>query len=338
MFYYDNVKKSKPSLFFVRHKKIYTIFIFIIIIWFLVAACTRQIERKEFVVGIINPNPHTLTIVQGFIEGLQEYSSHSRYNVTVIENECLKNCDIKSSIQKLLDQNIDLLFCLTTPATSLAKEMTQATGLPVIFFLQDPIATGIIPSLIKPNGNMTGIQVRGAVPKALEWLRVVSPGLRQLFVPIRFDTKATRLGLVDLKEAANVLGIEVVTSEVNNEEELVAALSAMPENIDGIFVIRSLLADLYIDKIVGAGIARRIPMASATGKHNNGLTLSFGMNRYRAGKQASRLAHLIFMGENPGNIPAEQADFFLHINLRTAQASEVPIPQEILLLAHEIIR
>lgn len=301
-------------------------------------SCTKPAEQKSFTVGILNPNPGTRDIVRGFIEGLKKSSEAKGYHINFIESKCESPRDIDTTLKSLLENNLDLLFTVTTPATKKTKKITADKNIPIIFAMYDPVGSGIIKTLFMPGGNYTGIQIRGSAPKGLEWLLTLAPEIKNIHVPIKFDTKAAKQSLVDLRDTAESMGIKLTTTELNTQEELDTALTSIPEDVDAIFLLHSILTSTNAKKIVDVAIKRKLPTAASTNISNKGVLISFGIDRRGVGKQAARLAHMVLQGESAGNIPAEIADFSLVLNLQTATKIGITITDDILVQADNIIR
>lgn len=290
---------------------------------------------KSYVVGIVNPNQGAEEISHGFIEGLAEQGREGQ-NISYIV--CNERDRIDSAIKDMVARQVDLIYAVTTPAVKIAQRATEKNNIPVIFHMHDPLKSGILQSLTRPAGNLTGVQVQGSTPKALEWLLHVSPDIKKILVPIKFDTPAARQDLISLQAAGKLLNIEFLVSEVNSVAELDKTLSAISADIDALFILHSIFLSKNLDKITGVAIARKLPTGSNSAHHDQGIIVNCGFGRFQAGKQASRMAHMILEGKAVADIPVETANFPLIINLKTASASEVYISDDILLQADDIIR
>ena len=301
-------------------------------------SCTKPPERKSFTVGILNPNPGAWDICRSFMEGLKESTEAKGNTVYFIESKCKSPRDIDSALQALLEKNPDMIFTVTTPATKKAKEITKGTNIPVIFAMYDPVGSGVIKSLPQPGGNYTGIQIRGSTPKGLEWLLTLAPEINHIFVPIKFDTKAARQSLIDLRNTAESIGIKLTTTETNTQEELDEALASIPEDVDALFLLHSIFTSANAKKIADEAINRKLPTAASSVLSSEGVLVSFGIDHSRIGKQAARLAHMVLQGESAGHIPSELADFSLDFNLQTAAKIGLTITDDIIVQADNIIR
>jgi len=130
-----------------------------------------------------------------------------------------------------------------------------------------------------------------------------------------------------------------VTRKAESPEELRAAFAKIPPGTGAIWLLPSNFLDSNYQLFVEASKTRRLPVSSSTAVFSSIKPfLSYGPDLETMGKQASRLVGMILSGINPGDIPIEQAEFFLKINLAVAGELGIDVPKEILQQAHEIIR
>ena len=300
-------------------------------------ACTPVSDKKKnFLIGIINPNKGTQAINRGFIDGLAEAGYIEGKNTTYIRAE--STFELDQAIQDMIVRKVDLLFTVTTPATKKARDALQNMNIPIVFAMQDPVASDIIRSLAQHNDKITGVQIRGSVPKAVEWILAVMPDARHFFVPIKYDTKAALQSLEDLRAAAEHFGIKLSVVEVNDQPELDNALADIPTDVDVIFLLHSIFIHSNTPKLVQEAIEKKLLIGSAAAQSDIGVTVSYGIIPEKTGRQASRLANLILKGISPRDIPAEISDFYLGVNLLTATASGIGIPADVLQQADIIVR
>jgi ABC-type uncharacterized transport system substrate-binding protein len=303
----------------------------------LVWACQQtEIKKKDYLIGIINPNKGTQDINKGFIQKLKENGFTEGKNTTFLRYD--NNFEMDEVIHDMAARNADLIFTVTTPATRKAKKATLENKIPVIYVMQDPVGSKVLPSLAQHDFNLTGVQIRGSVPKALEWMLAVSPGLKHLFVPVKYDTKAAKQSLEDLEKTANSLGIKITLVEVNDQSELDTALAAIAEDVDGIFILCSIFIHSNIKKLVQAAIDNKLLIGSGAAQSDLGVTISYGMIAEKTGAQAGRLANLVLKGQDPAEIPSEIAEYYIGVNLKTAEETGVEIPVDILQQADIISR
>lgn len=308
----------------------------LILFLFFIPACKKEAE-KNYVIGFVNPNPGEKEGAHGFLRNMPKFGFIEGQNLTYIKHESKKNID--DAIQNMVDKKVDLIFTMTTPATQKAKKLTEGTGIPVVFVLYNARRAGVVESLIKPGGNLTGVQLRGSTPKSLEWLKAIAPDTKNIFVPISFDTGAARQSLADLQESAANVNLNVTVSEVSTRDELHASLSSMPEDAGAIFMLHTWLVGSNLDIVIDGAIKRKIPVVSAGHvDFEGGLVMSYSPRDDRIGWQAARLAKSILQGTPPSELPVETADFSLGINLKTARAIGLEISSDILQQADLIVR
>ena len=303
---------------------------------FIFTACGQtKPEPQNFIIGVINPNKGTQNMNKGFIEGLADQGYVAGKNTTFIT--ALEKTEIDKALQEMLQKNADLIFTVTTPATKKAIAAAKTKDIPVVFALHDPVSSGIINNLSTEKKNITGVQVRGSVPKALDWLLKVSPGIKSILVPVKFDTPASRQSLDDLHKAALTKDINIVLREIDTPKDIPLIFQNMPENIDAVFLLHSIFISSHTEIIVREAAKRKLPVGGGTSTYHKGALITFGVNSSEVGRQASRMAHQILQGVKTENIPVEMAEFYLGINLETAHSAETSISNTILSSADYII-
>jgi putative ABC transport system substrate-binding protein len=321
------MKKNKPLLICIA------IAVTVLLVIF---SCKPQME-KTYVIGIINPNPEAREGVKGFINSMEDFGYVEGENITYIKHKGKEK--IEDALREMVAENVDLIFTHTTPATQKAKQITEHTDIPVVFIVFDSIGSGLVESLSRPTGNLTGVQLIGSTPKSLEWLSAVSPDIKNIFVPVSFDTKAAYQSLEALKKTASKLNIKITVDESSTVEELHASLSSIPEEIDSIFILHSILIGSNVKTIIDTAIKQKIPIASSGHEHHKiGAVVCYGTEAVRVGSQAARLANKLLKGAAPETLPVEHAEYVLGINLRTAREIGIEVPDTILKQADYIIR
>lgn len=166
----------------------------------------------------------------------------------------------------------------------------------------------------------------------------VVPGVTRLFILHNPDDNASVQSLADLQQVATNLGIELIVSEVRDSDEVALALESMPEDVDAFFALPFNLVALHFSTIVETAIEQQIPMTGSFSAGVQGALMVYGPVFTRVGRQASRLAAKILEWADPADLPVDTAEFFLVVNLKTAEAIGVDVPEVILQQADEIIR
>ena len=299
------------------------------------------IKEKTFVVGIVNPSDGLTDVVKGFKEGMEAQGYHEGKNITYLYDGPLDGIkSVDAEISEILAKDPDLIYSLTTPASRKLKNALANTDIPGVFApVFDPVSAGIVNSLARPGGQMTGVKVRGSTAKALEWLLKIAPDVKKIFVPFHITDKAACLTVEDLQETADKLNIKLVTEDVTNTEELEAALNMIPVDTDAIWLTCSQLLFSNVDKIVQAAEAQKIPVASSThSRQRSGILVAYGEDDIGLGKQAARLADKLLKGKSSGTVPVETAEYILVVNLETAAKLGIEVPNSVLKQADSIVR
>lgn len=303
-------------------------------------SCGTNQKPENYSIGIINLNANLDRVISEFKQGMSQYGYIEGSNITYIYNGALKNPQqIDQEVVNLLKADINLLLTLTTPVTRRAKQLTKNSNLPVLFApVFSPVASGIVDSLASPGGNITGIKTRGSTGKALEWFLKSVPSAKRIFVPFHYTDNAATQTVADLQEAASFFNVKLITEKIASEEELDTLLAHIPTDIDGIWVTHSHLIISNIKKIVAAATLLKKPVISSTDQSTAGVMLSYAMSQDMIGRQASRMADKILSGVSPSVIPVESADYFLGLNLKTAKAINIRIPDDIISQAKFVTR
>ena len=313
--------------------------VFLLILFFPVACDKAQIS-KTYTVGVVNLNPDLDKVFLGFKEKLAGLGYREGRNISYIYNGFHSRMpDLEGDLHTFVDRKVDLILSITTPATKKAKMITAGTGVPVVFApVFDPVKSGIVQSLLKPGGNLTGIKVGGNSGKALEWLLKIAPGIKNVSVPFNRNNTATIQSLKDLQEAADKVGLILDVHEVSNKKELVLFLENIPDKTDALWMLNSHFLIKFTDLFVATAIKYKLPLGSSTSQVDGGVMITYGQNAFRTGQLAAVLAHKILQGNSPASLPVEITDFFLGINLKTADMIGIDISDDILHVADTIIR
>jgi putative ABC transport system substrate-binding protein len=241
---------------------------------------------------------------------------------------------------ELVGLKVDVIVTsgLAVPA---AKQVTSV--IPIVFALaSDPLGTGIIASLARPGGNVTGLsqQSRELAGKRLELLREILPSLHRLAAMGNVGSPTFALEIGDLQATARALGVDVAPFEIRRGEDIVPAFAAIRDRADALYVIGS--DPLIVTKRVSISTlaaAARLPTMHSTREYvEAGGLLSYGPNYADLFRRAGNYVDKILRGAKAGDLPVEQpTKFDLVINLTTAQALGLEVPATLLARADEVI-
>jgi putative ABC transport system substrate-binding protein len=243
---------------------------------------------------------------------------------------------------ELVKTNPDLIIAGFGTATAKAAQAATAT-IPVVFTtVGDPIGTGIVKSLSRPGANLTGIhgQATDISGKRLQILQDIAPGIRSIAVLLNRDAPFTTVALPALRIVAEARGQRLELCDVNTATQAKSALeSAVKAGATGLMVLETpVLLGLRREIIDLAAEHRLSAIYTSRDFTSAGGLASYGPDRRQLFRRAAELVDKILKGEKPAEIPVEQpTKFELVINLKTAKALELKIPDQILALADEVI-
>jgi putative ABC transport system substrate-binding protein len=237
--------------------------------------------------------------------------------------------------------NVDVIVVVTTPAALAVKKAT--TTIPIVHpNAIDPLNTGLVASLAHPGGNLTGgAQLTAeASAKRLEALKKVVPGLSRGAALWNPGNPALAFAWKETKSAAGKLGITLQSHEVQGPKDFAAAFDAIEqERPDALLVLQDAVTLQQRKEIVNFAIEKRLPgMFQAKGWAEAGGLMSYGEDLPYMYWRGAYFVDKIFKGTKPADLPVEQATKFeLVLNLKTARAIGLTIPDPFLALADEVI-
>jgi len=241
---------------------------------------------------------------------------------------------------ELVRLKVDIIVTVATPATLAAKQAT--TVIPIVFgAASDPIRTGLVESLARPGGNVTGLsnQISDTGGKKLEFMREIVPSLRQVAILANVGNPAAVLDMVEAQASARKLGLEVTTSEIRRAEDIAPAFDALKGHADALYVCTDPLVNTHRIRVNILALAARLPTIHSLREYvEAGGLMSYGPNIPDLLRRAADFVDKILHGARPADIPVEQpTKFDLVINLTTAKALGLTIPESLLARATEVI-
>jgi len=236
---------------------------------------------------------------------------------------------------------VDVIVTYSTPPILAAKQATSA--IPIVFAAAgDPVGAGLVASLARPGGNVTGLSLLATdlAGKRIELLREVVPGLRRLAILGNVGNPLVVLEIAEVQAAARTLGLDVVTSsEIRKADNIVPALEAFRGRADALFVVLDPLISNNRLPIATLALAARLPtMHGLRELVEAGGLMSYAANFPELFRRTAGLVDKILRGVKPAEIPVEQpTKFDLVVNLNTAKALGLTIPETFLARADEVI-
>ena len=243
--------------------------------------------------------------------------------------------------RELVSLKVDVLVTFGTAGALAAKQAT--TTLPIVMAgTGDAVATGLVSSIARPAGNITGLTlfIPELIAKRLELLKEAMPRSGRVAVLLNPDNGANAPVLKAMEMAARSLKVELQKFEARGRNELEGAFSAMAKTrVDGLVVTDDPIFNANAREIANLAIRMRLPSAGAGEFSEAGGSIGYGVNFPDAFRRAAYFVDRILKGAKPGDLPVEQpSKFDLVINLKNATALGLTIPQSLLLRADHVIQ
>ena len=275
-------------------------------------------------------------------EGLREYGYEEGRNLMVERRYARGQVErFKEFAADMARLNVDIVIVVTTPAALAVMNATKT--IPIVHpNAIDPLDTGLIVSLARPGKNLTGgAQLTAEVSaKRLEILKKVVPGLSRAAALWNPANPAIVFSWKETQGAAQALGIKLQSHEVQRPQDFAAAFDMIAaEHPDALLVLQDAVTMQHRKEIIEFAIQRRLPsMFNEKGWVVAGGLMSYGENLPSMYRRSAYFVDKIFKGAKPADLPVEQAaKFDMVLNLRTAKAIRLTIPDSIFALSDEVI-
>jgi putative tryptophan/tyrosine transport system substrate-binding protein len=235
---------------------------------------------------------------------------------------------------------VDVIVTSATPPTLAAKQATAV--IPIVFAaVSDPVGSGLVASLARPGGNITGLanQISDTAGKKLELLREVVPGLRRLAIMVNVGNPGSVLDMGEAEVTARMVGLEVTTYEIRRADDIAPAFEALKDRADALYLCPDPLLNTNRTRINILAVGARLPTMHGVREYvEAGGLMSYGPNLPNHFRRAADFVDKILRGTKPAEIPVEQpTKFDLIINLTTAKALGLEVPPTLLARADEVI-
>jgi putative tryptophan/tyrosine transport system substrate-binding protein len=317
--------------------------------WPLAARAQQPIGRtgKMPRLGILMPGTaaHSAATYDPFYRGLHELGYIEGQNLAIERrNGDWKLDRLPRLAAELVGLNVDILVAWSTTAANIAKQATNSIPI-VAAVMADPVGDGLVASLARPGGNVTGTTFLGPelVAKRLQLLKDVVPALvcvAALWHPHAYGEHTMASVVKDIESAARILGMQLQLVPADAPDEIASAFSTMTrERSDAFIVLPSPMLFGEHRRIVELATSNRLPgMYQAREFADAGGLMSYGANLDDLFRRSATYVDKILKGAKPADLPVERpTKFELVINLKAATAIGLTINRDILLVADEVI-
>jgi putative ABC transport system substrate-binding protein len=286
-------------------------------------------------------DPEMKAWMAAFQDGLQQLGWTQGRNISIDYRWAGDDRDrLRTYAAELVRMAPDVLFAAATPA--LAALHRETRSLPIVFVqVSDPVTLGLVANLARPGGNITGFtNYEHAIGgKWLELIRDTAPGLTRVLVIFEPDNLSQPAYLQAIEAAAPAFGVELTRAGVRNPVEIERAIDAFARSKGALIVVPSAVGISQRDLIIALAARHRLPAVYPYRVYTrSGGFISYGVDLTDPYRRAAGYVDLILKGAKPGDLPVQlSAKFELVVNLKTAKALGLTIPEPFLQHADEVI-
>jgi ABC-type uncharacterized transport system substrate-binding protein len=291
-------------------------------------------------IGVLMFTPTQQAVQEAFRQGLRDHGYVEGRNILVEWRAAEGRADRANTLAaELVGLKVDVIVAILTPAVRAAKNATSTVPI-VMLGAGDPVGTGLVASLARPGGNITGISAMSAElsGKRIELLRELIPGLTRVGLLIHGADPFAKPFLDETQAAAKRAGVQLHVSDIRRPQDFDAAFSAMTKERTGAVIVQGVLtAPTW--QAAALAVRHRLPSLSPQKQFaESGGLMSYGADFTDMHRRAASYVDRILKGTKPGDLPVEQPTRFeLVINLRTAKALGLTIPPSLLAQADQVI-
>ncbi len=294
--------------------------------------------------SIASPTPEVSHLIEAFLQALRELGYVEGQNIAVEYRFAEGSPErLPEFAAKLVALKADIIVTPNPAGTQAAKEATAT--IPIVFMgIADPVGSGLVASLARPGGNITGLTATASIEilgKRLELLREAVPNVSRVAVLRNPTNPDAEQSLREVEGAARKLGVQFRVQDVRVPDELDSAFAAMTRDRAGaLLLLGDTMFTLHRARIASLAAKSRLPTVSgAREMAEAGLLMTYGPRLSNAFRRAAAYVDKILKGANPADLPVEQpTKFELVINMKTAKALGLKIPQSVLIRADEVIQ
>ena len=305
-------------------------------------------QAKRIVrIGFLSPgspsHARTSGMLEAFRRGMSELGHIEGRTFTIEPRWAEGQYDrLPSFAAELVRLKVDVIVAVAAPAIRAAKEAT--TTIPIVMaVVVDPVATGFVASVARPEGNITGLSTTAPalMGKQLEMLREILPNVSRVGALWNPANPGNAPQLREVEAAARTLGMKVQPVEARNLSELDRAFAAMTrQQADAIIVLADVMLSEHRGRLAELAAKARLPAVYGLQEHvEAGGLMAYSASRAELFRRAATYVDKILKGTKPADLPIEQpTKFELIVNLRTARALGITIPAAILVRADQVIQ
>ena len=307
-------------------------------VWPLSARAQQAVKPHR--IGILSPDLPPPGFLEAFRQGLRELGYVEGQNIAFeVRNAEGYGQRLAPLANQLVRLKVDVILAINTPSVQAAKNASATIPI-VMTRIADPVKSGLVRSLSRPGGNITGVSfmVDELSGKRLALLREALPSVSRVAVLWYEPNPGSDITVGAIKAASRELGIELLLIPVRSPADLTGAFAATGE-VEALIVIEDVIATQHRAEILHLATTHSLPVISQYKAFAEaGALLAYGPSPSAMYRRAAYYVDRILKGANAGDLPVEQATKFdLVINLKTAKALGLTVPPSLLARADEVI-
>jgi ABC-type uncharacterized transport system substrate-binding protein len=306
-------------------------------------AARAQQPTKLPIIGFLGTSTRNVEgdRVEAFVRRLHEHGWNEGRTIVIeyrwAEARMERFAEIAAEFVRL---KVDVIVTAGAAPVLAARQATSV--IPIVFAVAlDPVGSGLVSSLARPGGNITGLSLQGPdlVGKRLDLLREVIPGLGRLAIMANVEQAGARLEMGEAETATRKIGLEVVTVEIRRAEDIAPVFETLKSRVQALYVCPDPLVTANQNRINALALGARIPTMHGSREYvQAGGLMSYGASFPDLYRRTADHVDKILHGTKPANIPVEQpTKFDLVINLITAKTLGLTVPPMLLARADEVI-
>lgn len=307
----------------------------------LAAAARARPTADGYRIGVLAPGCDPASpVLQSFLQALAEAGYAEGKNLSIEWRYSQGDAErFVGLAEELSRSDVDLIVAISTPAALAAKQATQTIPI-VMLYVADPEGTGLVASLGRPGGNITGVSDMATElsAKRLALLREALPGLSRLAILWNAADPGMVLRFKELEVAARALGVTLQSFEVRSLHDFEHAFAAMTQELpDALFVIAEVLTITHRCRVLAFAEEHRLPAIYEFGLFaRDGGLMAYGPKLVDSFRRGAHYVDAILKGAAPADLPVEQPESFeLVVNMTTAESLGLTLPRTILLQAEQ---
>jgi len=305
-------------------------------------AARAQTSEKTYRIGFLGVSSYAeyRRQVDALLMGLRQLGYDEGKNIVIhyrwAEGRYDRLLELAAELVKL---NVDVIVTHSTPGSRAAKEATSTIPI-VMAAVIDPVETGLVPSLHRPGGNLTGMTFffTELYAKRVELIREAIPTLMRAAVLINPANPAQFMGVPVMQRTASALGVELVLLEIKARDDIAPAIATATGRAQALVAIEEPLTISNAKQIADLALQNRLPVIGFKPQAEAGALIEYGVDLADLYCRSAAFVDKILKGTSPADLPVEQpTKFELIVNLKSARTLGIELPTSLLIRANEVI-